>query len=177
MDSNQPETIMVDNSNFHSLPDKWCLWAHLPHDTDWSIKSYKKIHTFETIEDGITLCSIIPDKMVKNCMLFLMKDGILPTWEDDKNRNGGCFSYKVPNKCVYDNWIKMFYLVIGNTLSTNTDFLKKINGITISPKKSFCILKVWISDCTMQNSSLINTSDIKGLATQGCLFKKHLPSY
>jgi len=177
MDSNQPETIMVDNSNFHSLSDKWCLWAHLPHDTDWSINSYKKIHTFQTIEDGITLCSIIPDKMVKNCMLFLMKDGILPTWEDDKNRNGGCFSYKVPNKSVYDNWIKMFYLVIGNTLSSNTEFLKKINGITISPKKSFCILKVWISDCTMQNASLINTNDIKGLATQGCLFKKHLPTY
>ena len=104
---------LEQSSNVHPLSDKWTLWAHLPHDTDWSINSYKKIHTFQTIEDGITLCSIIPDKMVKNCMLFLMKDGILPTWEDDKNRNGGCFSYKVPNKSVYDNWIKMFYLVIN----------------------------------------------------------------
>ena len=25
----------------HILFDKWVLWAHLPHDTDWSIKSYK----------------------------------------------------------------------------------------------------------------------------------------
>ena len=135
MDCNQPETFMVDNSNFHSLPDKWCLWAHLPHDTDWSINSYKKIHTFQTVEDGITLCSIIPDKMVKNCMLFLMKDGILPTWEDDKNRNGGCFSYKINNRNVAYSWKNLSYVLLGETL-TKSDLSKYINGITISPKKN-----------------------------------------
>ena len=24
----------------HLLSDKWVLWAHLPHDTDWTLKSY-----------------------------------------------------------------------------------------------------------------------------------------
>ena len=24
----------------HLLHDKWVLWAHLPHDTDWSYKLY-----------------------------------------------------------------------------------------------------------------------------------------
>ena len=27
----------------HPLHDKWVLWAHLPHDTDWSLKSYLKL--------------------------------------------------------------------------------------------------------------------------------------
>ncbi len=27
----------------HALYDKWVLWAHLPHDTDWTLKSYKKL--------------------------------------------------------------------------------------------------------------------------------------
>ena len=27
----------------HLTLNKWNLWAHLPHDTDWSIHSYKKI--------------------------------------------------------------------------------------------------------------------------------------
>ena len=176
MESNQSETDM-ENSNFHSLSTGWCLWAHLPHDTDWSIQSYKKIHTFDTLEDGIALCNITPEKMVKNCMLFLMKDGILPTWEDKANKDGGCFSYKVPNKNVYDNWVKMFYMVIGNSISDNTDFVNIVNGITISPKKSFCILKVWTSDCTIQNANNIKTDLVKGLTNQGCLFKKHLPQY
>ena len=30
-------------STSYPLYDKWVLWAHLPHDTDWGIKSYKKI--------------------------------------------------------------------------------------------------------------------------------------
>ena len=42
----------IDNTTrieegFHSLSDKWSLWAHLPHDTDWSLNSYKNIYTFD----------------------------------------------------------------------------------------------------------------------------------
>ena len=29
---------------FHYLADKWTMWAHLPHDTDWSITSYKNLY-------------------------------------------------------------------------------------------------------------------------------------
>ena len=31
------------------LYDKWVLWVHLPHDTNWSLKSYKKIMEINTI--------------------------------------------------------------------------------------------------------------------------------
>ena len=30
----------------HELSDKWVLWAHLPHDTSWTLESYKKILGF-----------------------------------------------------------------------------------------------------------------------------------
>ena len=33
-------TTVVHNTEEHLLSDKWILWAHLPHDTDWSLKSY-----------------------------------------------------------------------------------------------------------------------------------------
>ena len=78
--------------SYHDLSDKWTLWAHLPHDTDWSIKSYIPISTFTTVEDTIAVTETLPSVMVENCMLFMMKEGIKPTWEDPKNRNGGCFS-------------------------------------------------------------------------------------
>ncbi len=82
----------------HPLYDNWVLWAHLPHDTDWSIKSYKKIMDICSVEDMLILYLAIPEKLVKNCMLFLMRRNINPTWEDVSNRNGGCFSFKVINK-------------------------------------------------------------------------------
>jgi len=50
----------------------------------------------------------------------------------------------------------------------------KINGITISPKKSFCIVKIWLNNCSNQNSESINYSNIEGLVAYGSLFKKHL---
>jgi hypothetical protein len=43
----------------HLTLHKWNLWAHLPHDTDWSIHSYKKIYSINTIEEMITIIETI----------------------------------------------------------------------------------------------------------------------
>ncbi len=157
------------------LYDKWVLWAHLPHDTDWSIKSYKKIMTLSSVEEAISLYRIIPEKLVKNCMLFLMREGISPTWEDPRNRAGGCFSFKVPNKSVFSTWKNLSYVLVGETLSNNHKMLKIINGITISPKRAFCIVKVWLANCTVQSPNKL--TEIPGLNIHGCLFKRHKPEY
>jgi hypothetical protein len=109
-------------------------------------------------------------------MLFMMKEGVKPTWEDPKNRNGGCFSYKVSNKNVYKVWKDLTYVVAGASISKNMNFVNSVTGITISPKKNFCILKIWMTDCNNQNPAIV-TGDVKGLAAQGCLFKKHTPEY
>jgi len=159
----------------HVLYDKWTLWAHLPHDTDWTVESYKRIDTFNTIEAAVTLCETLPDKMVKNCMLFLMREGVQPTWEDPRNRSGGCFSYKVNNKTVGTAWKNLSYILVGETLSTNARLMDSITGITISPKKNFCIVKIWLSGCDFQDPS--SMVEVPGLSSHGCLFKKHLPEY
>ena len=156
----------------HLLNDKWTLWAHLPHDTDWSYKSYYKIMTFETMEEILVLYKTIPENMIKNCMLFLMRDGVNPTWEDRKNRNGGCFSYKIPNKNIVQTWVSASYLLVGEYLSENSKISSNVNGITISPKKNFCVVKIWMYNCQHQNPNDIK--DVEGLVSAGCLFKKHL---
>ena len=46
------------------LRDKWVLYAHLPHDTDWSMKSYKVIHEISTVDEIIALFNVIPEKLV-----------------------------------------------------------------------------------------------------------------
>lgn len=174
-----PQTTMTDIQNmeeFNLLSDKWTLWAHLPHDTDWSISSYKKIYTMGTVEDSIALTETLPDVLVKNCMLFLMKEGIKPIWEDPKNRAGGCFSYKISNKCVYEVWKELSYVLVGESISSQPSFVANVTGITISPKKNFCIIKIWMSNCANQNPCIV-TSEVKGLTSNGCLFKKHTPEY
>ena len=162
--------------NNHKLRDNWTLWAHLPHDTDWTPKSYKNIFTMTSVEEAITITETLPEILVKNCMLFIMREGIKPIWEDAKNRNGGCFSYKVINKNVYDVWREFTYALVGDTISTNESFVASVNGITISPKKNFCIIKIWMSNCSFQNPDII-TNQFNGLDSHGCLFKKHTPEY
>jgi hypothetical protein len=173
-----PQTMasIETNSELHTLNNKWTMWAHLPHDTDWSINSYKKILTMETVEETIALSETMPEILVKNCMLFLMKDGIKPIWEDPKNRSGGCFSYKISNKSVYEVWKELSYTIVGESISSQVSFVANVNGITISPKKNFCIIKIWMATCTNQNPSIV-TTDVKGIVSQGCLFKKHTPEY
>jgi hypothetical protein len=165
----------TSNSKFHQLSDKWTLSAHLPHNTDWSLKSYIPISTFSTVEETIAVTESLPPQLVENCMLFMMKEGITPMWEDKRNRDGGCFSYKVVNKNVAKAWSDLIYRIVGCSISNNAEFVKSVTGITISPKKNFCIIKIWMTNCHHQNPSAV--VPVKGLLAQGCLFKKHTPEF
>jgi hypothetical protein len=164
------------SSSFHPLHDNWTLWAHLPHDTDWSVQSYKKIYTAGSVEETVALMETLPEVLVKNCMLFFMREGVTPVWEDPQNRHGGCFSYKIANKTVCEVWRKLCYAVSGETVCSQPSFVSGVTGITISPKKNFCIIKIWMKNTDNQNPGIV-TQEIAGLSPQGCLFKKHTPEY
>lgn len=165
---------LEQSSNVHPLSDKWTLWAHLPHDTDWSIKSYEKIMTFDTLEQLVSLNDIIPETLVKKCMLFIMKDNIMPVWEDKNNINGGCFSFKVNCKLIQSTWKNLGYALVCNIMTNNSKLSKNINGITVSPKKAFCIIKIWMRNCDEQTT--VNFNAIDGFNYNGCIFKRHTTS-
>ena len=165
--------IVTEEATHNKLYDKWTLWGHLPHEIDWTLKSYKQITTLETVEQTIALYETLPDKMINNCMLFLMRNGINPMWEDPKNHKGGCFSYKISNKNVASVWKNLSYTLVGETLTEEKTIRANINGITISPKKNFCIIKIWLATCEYQNPKVIGEI-VGGITSQGCLFKKHM---
>ena len=103
-----------------------------------------------------------------------MRNGIQPTWEDEKNTSGGCFSYKINNKIVKEAWTALTYRLTGETITNDSNLSNIVNGITISPKKNFCIIKIWTNTCKHQNATVIKPfKDL--IIHQGCLFKKHKP--
>ena len=145
----------------HNLNNSWTVWMHMPNDIDWSINSYKKIYNFKTLEECILFIENINKEIVEKCMLFIMKDNIKPIWEDAYNKKGGSFSYKINIDNIYNIWKKLVYLLIGNTLTNNIELLNNINGISISPKKNFCIIKFWLGDINNLSNNIIYDKYIK----------------
>ena len=166
---------MDETSSSYYLKNNWTYYLHL-HDTrEWNLESYNKIISFNSVDNAILLNDEIHYDLIKKSMMFLMKEQINPMWEDEQNKNGGCFSFKVLNKDIEYVWKKVYFHLIGCTITKNKLYYENINGITLSPKKKFCILKIWMKNCDLKDPNIF--IDIKNLLTEGCLFKKHCPEF
>lgn len=158
----------------NKLNSSWTLWLHLPHDTNWNIDSYRKIYTFSYLEEAISILNTIQEKLVINCMLFIMREDIKPIWEDEKNKYGSCISYKINNRLLYNIWKQMTLFMVSENLLDNLEYQKSINGITVSPKKNFCIIKLWFNENIDNKSNIIINNEIKELESFEGIFKKHI---
>ena len=172
-----PDTQLDNNNKTHTpLYLGWNYYYHLPNDKNWNVDSYKIIMSnIRTLEELMGMNELMTDNIIKNCMLFVMRVGVTPMWEDAQNRQGGCFSYKVTNKYVTQVWRKLMYLLCGYTLTIDPSHMDLVNGITISPKRGFCIVKIWMRDCSLQDPAVI--TNIDQLLRNGCLFKAHSPEF
>jgi hypothetical protein len=159
----------------NKLGTKWSFYIHLHNVSDWTFESYHKIMEINSVEDAILINDKIDIELIKKTIIFVMKDNIKPMWEDENNKNGGGFSFKVHNKTVEQVWKKIYYRLIGDSLTTNTQVSKNICGISLSPKKSFCIIKIWMKDCKFINPVVFFPID-DAMKTE-CLFKKHISEF
>jgi hypothetical protein len=144
----------------HELNNSWTMWIHYPYDNNWGINSYKKITNFSTLEDSIMLIENINKELIEKSMMFFMKENIKPLWEDSNNINGGFISYKLNIDNVYIYFKKLVYNIICNNIIDNEEVCKNINGISISPKKHFCIIKIWLGDFDKFNDTILNDMKI-----------------
>lgn len=137
------------------LNDRWCLYFHDPLDEKWDAASYKEIYSISTVQELVNLCSSFKTLWSRG-MFFLMREHIGPMWEDENNKNGGCLSYKIMKPDVPDAWFQLAAQVLGETVMTansRPENYDKVCGISISPKKNYCILRIWISSPDVQDMS------------------------
>lgn len=158
--------------NIHKTQDEWNIYTHLPNDTNWDIDSYKKMYTIYSIEHVLCFLELMNDTFIQNCMIFVMKHDIKPVWEDERNINGSCISFKVYFNTVYKTWKDICLQILSNNvfLKNGENVYDTINGITISPKTNFAILKIWLSNDSIKNPKQI---DIKNISYNQCIIKKH----
>jgi hypothetical protein len=164
----------------NKLNNDWTCWIHYQNDNDWTLESYKLISKFSYLKELTLFIETLHESIIKKTMVFFMKDAILPLWETEDNIDGGCFSYKISNNNIVAIFKILLYKIIGNTLIDDENINNNINGVSISPKKNFCIIKIWMKkkDCfnnfdTSSNKDPFAIHNIFEIEDQICVFKQH----
>ncbi len=145
-----------------TLTNKWNVWYHHTKD-NWTIDGYRKIYE---IKDGISFWKLFNnwDSIggVTSRNFFIMKDNVLPIWEDDINMKGGCWSFKVVDSMADELWEDLATLMITNELTNDADAL----GLSIAIKKNnTCVIKIWNNDSNMNSIKYINKNILKKWGT------------
>jgi hypothetical protein len=175
------------------FPYYWTLYFHHPTDNNWDIDSYKKICEIRTPRDFWNIWNYMKNDIIENSMLFIMKEDIPPLWENEKNINGGSWSFKIYKKninrvltdvvihCLTGEIITMSDCIeiddsssIDSSSKSSIDSSSKssITGLTLSPKRAFSIIKIWNDDSSKNNvKQLINT--IPDFILKDSLYKPH----
>lgn len=142
-------------SSLNYINDVWSLYFHDPYDMNWDNNSYKFITTISSVEDYINIFKAFEDLWQRG-MFFIMREHIMPRWEDENNKNGGCLSFKV-NKCdCNDKLFEIGSLILGETMGKNDIISMNINGLSISPKKNYHIIRIWIKNNEKANKNFYN---------------------
>jgi hypothetical protein len=130
------------------LKSKWNLWIHSTRDRNWNIDSYENIFSFETVDDILKITLNFQKLGIKHQHFFIMRNGIHPTWEDINNRQGCTCSFRTEIEYVGHNdsipmielWEYLIYSILGETLFDDNSI---INGLSLTPKNNWAIIKIW----------------------------------
>jgi hypothetical protein len=142
-----------------NLSHVWNIWYHNEKD-NWTISGYKKIYEITTLVDfwkfynnwdlvgGIT-----------NKHFFLMQNDIVPIWEDPKNINGGCWSFKVQEEQAEELWEDLsVYMVCNKLISIENEIV----GLSICLKKNNnVVIKIWNRNSKVNSLKLLNETILK----------------
>jgi hypothetical protein len=138
------------NDNF--LNDIWNIYFHDPYDVNWTTSSYIRLNLISSIEEFWQNYDHLKEH-INQGMFFIMRDGIFPMWDAEENINGGCLSIKVLKENIPIFWENLSIKLLGESL-LKEKYKNKwniVNGISTSPKKHFCIIKIWLKDDSLSS--------------------------
>ena len=133
----------------------WCLYYHNPADTKWTPDTYQNIVTVRTWSEFFAVIRDLQDVSIQHGMLFWMREGVPPLYENHANIKGGCYSLRVSRaRAAHYFMLYTVSAMLGNVVNDSTNI---IQGLSISPKRvieknqSFNVIKIWNKDCTKFN--------------------------
>jgi len=175
-------TVFSDPSNFnvkHPLYSPWTLWFDSPATKGRNLpqtpvsafpqtpqtpgvaaaqgwmEDIKRVISFDSVEEfwGLYNNIIPPSQLPQKANYYLFKEGIIPAWEDEANKNGGKWSIQLPkdkNRNHVDKmWLYTMLAAIGETfdpsptLTDGSGSASLITGVIVSTRPQFYRLSIW----------------------------------
>ena len=179
--------IMLNTENYLSENDignnilfknKWKIYVHKTESNDWSYDSFDKdFFTIDSISSFLQFHSNFHKLDSRNYTFFIMKsqddDFIHPTWEHEKNRNGGTCSLRVEQQHGCEIMQQLCFLLVNGSLTNNSEI---INGISYVTKTNWAVIKIWTSTTDNITSSL-PSSLFNSYSNLNIRFKPNEPEY
>jgi hypothetical protein len=154
------------------LTDLWSAYFHDPNNKDWNLSSYVKLFDIGTVKEYWHVHDSLAPRL-RNGMFFFMRADCFPCWDDPANIDGGCLSVKVLKENLDAFWQAMSMKMAGETLlhADHADKYHMVNGISTSPKKYFCVVKIWLRDDSLGDKKFF---DIPQLYNGDVFYKKNI---
>ncbi len=157
------------------------IYAKHINDKEWNdFKSYNvmlKIENWETMAKFYNTLKKCATE-IKFFNIFIMKNNIIPMWEDPENRNGTKTTVRINNIDETINVLRTLniHFLNKNILLTNNEHL---NGLCFTPKKEvingveniYFILQIWYKSNLMRTTTYLN-NDITNLLSPYPIKKK-----
>lgn len=134
------------------LNSLWRVWIHENNNEKWDIESYNLIYTIENIAQLWRFMNTFDNMDRINRQFYIMRDGIMPIWEDNNNKNGVICSIRCDNimKNITTNTefgvdvFCCFCIMVMNECFTKKN--SDINGLCYSIKNRNILIKFWIKN-------------------------------
>ncbi|KAG6878391.1 hypothetical protein C0993_007573 [Termitomyces sp. T159_Od127] len=139
-----PQTPLPQTPNVNAAAQVW-------------MEDIKSVISFDSVEEfwGLYNNIIPPSQLPQKANYYLFKDGIIPAWEDEANKNGGKWSIQLPRDKNRNNvdrmWLYTMLAAIGETfdpspvISDGPDKAAKslITGVIVSTRPHFYRISIW----------------------------------
>jgi len=119
------------------------------------MEDIKRVIGFDSVEEfwGLYNNIVPPSQLPQKANYYLFKEGIIPAWEDEANKNGGKWSIQLPKDKNRNNvdkmWLYTMLAAIGETFDPSPtatehgDAQSLITGVIVSTRPQFYRLSIW----------------------------------
>jgi hypothetical protein len=127
----------------------WTLYFHSPEESKWALNTFVNLGSMKTWRDFWSIMDTLGSDAFSEGMFFVMRDPIPPLWENHQNIRGGYYSFRCQKRDASDSYLN--YMIAMMTTQLTKNATNQINGLSISPKRGFNIIKVWNQSSVQYN--------------------------